>query len=192
MAVLFLMCLILAAQESPVAKKAEQKEDNISITADSVEMEMEKHLITLDGNVLVADEDMQLSARKMLVYLEENNRIKSIEAVDNVSVRRLKTLESATGDKGFYDASKDVVTLVGNCVINKDKNTANGEKVIYDRKTGTIRLVGAVINIPLVKKDAENAILFNPEPKDEEKKADAPAEKKDAPAESEKGAGEGK
>ena len=140
-----------AANEKNEGKETE-KEDTLSITADSIEMAMDKHTVTLDGNVLVADSEMQLSAKKMVVFLDDENKVRNIEAMDDVSVRRLTTLESATGDKGFYDVAKDTVTLTGNCVLSKDKNTANGDRVVWDRKTGRFKLMSAVITIPMVKK----------------------------------------
>ena len=157
-----------AADEKKESKAAE-KEDTLSITADSIEMAMDKHTVTLDGNVLVADSEMQLSAKKMVVFLDDENKVRNIEAMDDVSVRRLTTLESATGDKGFYDVAKDMVTLTGNCVLSKDKNTANGDRVVWDRKTGRFKLMSAVITIPMVKKSNGDNPFGIKMPEDEKK-----------------------
>ena len=164
----------VAARETAPEKKSgdsAEKQDTLSITADSIEMAMDKHIVTLDGNVLVADSEMQLSAKKMVVFLDDENKLRNIEAIDDVSVRRLTTLESATGDKGFYDAAKNIVTLTGNCVLNKDKNTANGKQVIWDRNTGRFTLKGAVITIPEVKK-SNSDIPFGIMPGDGKKEKD--------------------
>ena len=160
------------AAEKKKESKAAEKEDTLSITADSIEMAMDKHTVTLDGNVLVADSEMQLSAKKMVVFLDDENKVRNIEAMDDVSVRRLTTLESATGDKGFYDVEKDIVTLTGNCVLSKDKNTANGDRVVWDRKTGRFKLMSAVITIPMVKKSNGDNPFGIKMPEDEKKEKD--------------------
>jgi len=154
-----------AATEAPTAKAGEvsapvkaavekgEKEQELIVNADSMEMRMEEHVIDLLGNVLVEDTEMRLTAKKMKVFLDKDNKLRNIEAVGNVMVRKLSDSESATGDTAFYDAAADKVTLRSNCVILQGKNTIKGDEVIYDRKAGTIKLQSAYITIPIKKGD---------------------------------------
>ena len=179
-------CLLLVAQEAkdapkgqgkeePAKKQEVQGEQEWNITADSIEMLVDKHTIEMEGNVLVEDELVRLSAKKMLVHLDDDNKLKSIEAYGGVTVRKLDSTESATGDTGAYDAASETVTLSGNCILLKDKNTLTGDKVVYDRKKNVITMKRATITLP-VKKGGGNAfggILGN------DKKQDG-ADKKEA------------
>ncbi len=140
----------------------EQKE--MTVTADSAEVRLDADnhpaAIELEGNVIIEDTSMRLTAKKMTVHLDKDNKPNNIEAVGGVTVRKLDGSGSATGDTGSYIAEEDKVTLKGNCVILQGKNTIKGEQVVYDRKTGVIRLLGASIVLP-IKKGAGSDALGN-------------------------------
>ena len=87
----------------------------------------------------------------MTVHLDKNNKPINIEAVGGVTVRKLDGSGSASGETGRYDAELDTVVLKGNCVILQEKNTIRGEQVVYDRKTGKIKLKGASLTLPMKK-----------------------------------------
>lgn len=172
-----MLCLLIAcsfafAQDEGAKKTTENAEDEgeLIVNADSMEMRVDEHVIDLLGNVLVEDSQMRLTAKKMTILLDKDNKLRNIEAVGSVVVRKLTSSESATGDSAFYDAGADKVTLKGNCVILQGKNTAKGNAVIYDRKEGTIKLQGATISIPLKKGGASPLDAFKNEEKKEEKK----------------------
>ncbi len=163
----------------------------IKISADSMEMKMDNHVVELEGNVLIEDSKMSLTAKKMTVYLDKGNKLRNIEAVGGVTVRMLSTSESANGDTGVYDATADIVTLRGNCVLMQGNRTVTGNRVVYNRKLGTIRLSGGTITIPLNKTskgdDPLGGLLGVHKDKEKDKdKAEKPDEKKDE-AEPEKG-----
>ena len=138
----------------------EQKE--MTVTADSAEVRLdaENHpaAIELEGNVIIEDVSMRLTAKKMTVHLDKDNKPNNIEAVGGVTVRKLDGSGSATGDTGSYIAEDDKVTLKGNCVILQGKNTIKGEQVVYDRKTGVIKLLGASIVLPIKKGSGTDAL----------------------------------
>lgn len=145
------------ADTQPAQTPASEEEQELTVSADDMQMLMDNHTIELEGNVLIEDPTMRLSAKKMLVHLDKDNKIKNIEALGGVTVRKLDSSESATGDSGFYDAVTDVVILRDNCVILQGRNTLTGKQVIYDRKQGTIKLKGASITIPLKKGAGKNS-----------------------------------
>ncbi len=136
--------------------EAEEETDAMNITAERMEMQMEKHRIELSGNVLIEDSTMKLTAQKMTVFLDNDNKMEHIEAEGGVTVRKLDSSESAVGDYGAYDAQTDVIVLTGNCTILQGKNAMKGDKVIYDRKNQNISLLGATVTIPLKKGDGNN------------------------------------
>ncbi|MDD4099179.1 MAG: lipopolysaccharide transport periplasmic protein LptA [Lentisphaeria bacterium] len=153
-----------AAVKSPVAAEAaktapaaapEEEEAEMTISADRMEMQMDQHVIELTGNVLIEDSTMKLTAQKMTVFLDNDNKMEHIEAEGGVTVRKLDSSESAVGDRGDYDAKADVIVLTGNCTILQGKNAMKGDKVVYDRKNQKINLHGATVTIPLRKGDGD-------------------------------------
>ena len=142
------------ADAQPEAVQEEEQKE-MTVTADSAEVRLDADnhpaAIELEGNVIIEDISMRLTAKKMTVHLDKDNKPSNIEAVGGVTVRKLDGSGSATGDTGHYVAAEDKVTLKGNCVILQGKNTIKGEQVVYDRKTGVIRLSGASIVLPMRK-----------------------------------------
>ena len=160
---LFLTMLIsfnLKAQEQPAEKAAGNEEEaadeqEMVVNADSADVQLDEDnhpvAIELEGNVSIEDTTMRFTAKKMTVHLDKNNKPINIEAVGGVTVRTLDGSSSASGETGRYDAELDTVVLKGNCVILQEKNTLHGEQVVYDRKTGKIKLKGASLTLPMKK-----------------------------------------
>ncbi len=191
-ALLFAVAAAFAQEKKAEAPEdAEQAEEQkeMTVTADSAEVRLdaENHpvAIELDGNVIIEDVFMRLTAKKMTVHLDKDNKPSNIEAVGGVTVRVLDGSGSATGDTGHYIAKDDKVILKGNCVILQGKNTIKGEQVVYDRKTGVIRLHGASIVLPIKKGagvDSFGTLMNGDKDKDkaEKEKAELKKEKEKA------------
>ncbi len=62
------------------------------------------------------------------------NAIKKLNCDGPVSV--VSTTQTATGDYGVFDAEHDVVTLTGNVVLADCENVQQGDKLVYNTKTG--------------------------------------------------------
>ncbi len=60
--------------------------------------------------------------------------IRKIECKGPVSV--VSTTQTATGDFGIFDAEHDLVTLTGNVVLADCDNVQQGDKLVYNTKTG--------------------------------------------------------
>ena len=171
MMISFLLAVSLAAAnlfaqetktETTAADQQAEEQKEMTVTADSAEVRLDADnhpvAIELDGNVIIEDISMRLTAKKMTVHLDKDNKPSNIEAVGGVTVRKLDGSGSATGDTGSYVAVDDKVTLKGNCVILQGKNTIKGEQVVYDRKTGVIRLLSASIVLPMRKGAGADAL----------------------------------
>ena len=133
--------------------------DEISISADRMEMHLDGHTAELSGNVLIEDKTMKLSAEKMMVYLDDDNKLQRVDASGNVTVRKLDGSESATGDTGTYDTKEDVIVLDGNCVILQGKNAIRGSRAIYSRKDQVIKLERATLTIQMKKGSGDDGKL---------------------------------
>ena len=163
-----ILCLMLMAflafaveeEEKPAEEKTEkrQQERELSVTADNMTLSLDKHLIELDGNVLVENDTIQLTAKKMLVHLDEKNKLKNIEAIGDVRVQKIASTESATGETGYYDAATKLITLRGNCVVMRGNDVMKGQTVIFDSEKQSIQVQRPTISLNLGKegKDGEN------------------------------------
>ncbi|HOG49573.1 MAG TPA: lipopolysaccharide transport periplasmic protein LptA [Lentisphaeria bacterium] len=188
-----------SATATAEADAAEEETDEMNITAERMEMQMEQHRIELSGNVLIEDSTMKLTAQKMTIFLDNDNKMKHIEAEGGVTVRKLDSSESAVGDRGSYDAQADVIVLTGNCTILQGKNAMKGDKVVYDRKNQNISLHGATVTIPLKRGDGKSdkggmGSLFRGGKTEDEKSAgpesaETKAAPEQKPAEAQKGDG---
>jgi lipopolysaccharide export system protein LptA len=65
---------------------------------------------------------------------QAGNAIKKLNCDGPVSV--VSTTQTATGNYGVFDAEHDVVTLTGNVVLADCENVQQGDKLVYNTKTG--------------------------------------------------------
>ena len=172
-----------AAEQPPVTEAdEEEQQDELIVTADRMEMQLDGRTVELTGNVRVEDSAMSLTALKMMVYLTEaekpaekdaekkekkeedkgvdaahsNMKLQRIEADGEVVLRKLDGTESAMGDHAVYDVKDDTILMTGNCSIIQGKNTMLGDKVIYDRKKAKINIQKPRLTIQLDKKGGKN------------------------------------
>jgi lipopolysaccharide transport protein LptA len=131
-----------AAAETAEAK--DQSLDDISITAERMEMQLSGHTIELTGNILVQDKTMNLTADKMKVFMDEDNKLQRIDAEGNVTIRKLSGSESATGERGSYIAKTEQILLEGNCTLFQGRSIMNCEQIVYDRKNQSIIAKGKI------------------------------------------------
>ena len=199
--------------DEPLKKQEEDEEeeqqDELVVSADRMEMQLDGRTVELTGNVRVQDSAMSLTALKMMVYLTEaekdaekegekkkekqdedenahsNMKLQRIEADGEVVLRKLDGTESAMGDHAVYDVKDDTILMTGNCSIIQGKNTMLGDKVVYDRKKAKINIQKPRLTIQIDKKGGKaNGALGNiftdKDDKDEKKSDDKPKDDKKA------------
>jgi lipopolysaccharide transport protein LptA len=110
----------VAADKGETATQAEKKAgrdaapttmDELSIQADTVEMDFAANSAVFTGNVHVEDSAMVLNADKMTIFLKEGNELRRIEAEGNVTIREIGADRTAKAGKAVYDVENDTVTL---------------------------------------------------------------------------------
>ena len=198
------------ADEPPKKQEAddvEEEQDELVVSADRMEMQLDGRTVELTGNVRVEDSNMSLTALKMMVYLTEaekdaekegekkkekqdedeaahsNMKLQRIEADGEVVLRKLDGTESAMGDHAVYDVKDDTILMTGNCSIIQGKNTMNGDKVVYDRKKAKINIQKPRLTIQIDKKGGKNGgalgnFFSEKDEKDEKKSDDKPKDDK--------------
>ncbi len=117
----------------------------IEITADGLLVQQKKEVAIFKGNVEAIQGDMNLRSDTMVVYYK--NKQKSEKAANSVSkidvqdnVFLSTPKETAQGDRGIYDVDKGNITLTGSVVLTQGENIIRGDKLVYDLKTGKSEL----------------------------------------------------
>ena len=153
--------LTVAFMSAPYAQEAKGKQsglsknskDPINIEADSLEVFDKEGKAVYSGNVIVTQGETVMKAKKMQIFYvrsEESQAapadgdagaaIKRVEAEGDVII--LEKDQIATGEKGIYEATTDIMTMTGNVALSKGQNVTKGQKLVYNLGTGIATALG--------------------------------------------------
>jgi Uncharacterized protein conserved in bacteria len=113
-------------------KKRDANSGSVVITSDRLEFDYSEFVALFDGNVKVNDPTFTLIADKMLVFLENTNDIKRVDAIGNVHLTSGDM--TATCGKATYTAKNGIVVVQ---TVNPDEPTpivTKGENRITGKK----------------------------------------------------------
>ncbi len=198
MLIAFIALITSISAQDKSQKQNEGEPDELIISADRMEMQLDGKTVELTGNVRIEDSTMCLTSLKMMVYLTDDKeekkeekekeekkeekkeeekdategmKLQKIIAEGEVVLRKLDGTESAMSDHATYDVSDDTIVMTGNCSIVKGTNNLRGNRVTYNRKLGKINLEGGVITFKLKQgKDGASGLSDMFTGKKEEKK----------------------
>lgn len=126
----------------------------IQIDADSLEVLDSEQRAIYTGNVIVKQGETTMKAAKIIVYYDRrgsassgasasapapnlvnaNTALIKVEAEGGVAI--FSRDQVATGDRGIYDRTTDIVTLTGNVTLSKGQNVTRGQRLVYNVGTG--------------------------------------------------------
>lgn len=119
--------------------------DGSEIVADEMDYWTEERKLVARGNTEARDSRQRLLASTLTVFLadpaaadESASRLVRVEAENDVWV--ITPSDVLRGDRGTYDAKRDVATLTGNVRITRGANQLNGCRGEMDFRSGTSRL----------------------------------------------------
>ena len=92
------------------------------------------------GNVYANDEDNHFWGDKMIIYYDKNKKIELIKLEENVRIKRIN--EEVTGNFATYSPKKEIIEIIDDVVIYKDKNVLYGDKLTIDLITSTSIIMG--------------------------------------------------
>ena len=92
------------------------------------------------GNVYANDEDNHFWGDKMIIYYDKNKKIELIKLEENVRIKRIS--EEVTGNFATYSPKKEIIEIIDDVVIYKDKNVLYGDKLTIDLITSTSIIMG--------------------------------------------------
>ncbi len=144
---------VAAWAQSALSSSGFDTDKPIEILADSLEVQQEKQTATFEGNVQVLQGDMRLKAARLVVYYAGDKATKSTTDENNPpSIRKIDAFgdvflssprETAKGDKGVYDVVNKRIELAGNVVLTQGKNILRGQNMTLDLVTGKSRIEGS-------------------------------------------------
>ena len=142
-----ILILLLLAEVSFAAAKSTNKIDKkqpLNITSDKVEIIRNKNEIIFINNVKAVQDKFTLYANKMIVKYKEapdkKIEIQTIKTEKNVKFITEKII--ATGNEGFYNVSKNLITLKNDVTTTESGITVLAEEFEYDIITRKKKIIG--------------------------------------------------
>ena len=148
-AVLLLSPAFAVAQGTDVALgiDAFDADEPVEVTADSLSVDQASGLAVFDGNVLVVQGDVRMSAGRVdVVYATDENGSPSgiceLRASEGVTV--VTPTDAAEAAVAVYVIETGAVTLSGDVLLTQGNTAIAGERLVMDLKAGTGRMEGRV------------------------------------------------
>ena len=98
------------------------------ITSDKLEFDYKEFIALFDGHVVVTDPEFTLKADKMLVFFENTNEVKRVDAVGNVFLRS-GDMTAVCGKATYTSKNAQVLIQNDDPVVTKGENRITGEKM---------------------------------------------------------------
>lgn len=119
----------------------------VEVSADALNVDQGTGTATFDGNVLVVQGDVRLSAGRILVVYGKDadgqaSGIDRLEADGGVTF--VTATDAAEAREAVYSVGDGVVTLSGDVLLTQGANAISGDRLVMDLSTGTGRMEGRV------------------------------------------------
>mgnify|MGYP001818406891 FL=1 len=119
------------------------KDQPVSIEADSVDIDEAKEIAIYRGNVILIQGSINLNAEKVVVYdfQSDNSHIVATGKQVKFSQKPDNSDELIKGraNKAEYGINSTKLELTGKAVLVKGKNTFKNDKIIYDRVKAIVK-----------------------------------------------------
>jgi len=149
-ALIFSLCLGLvalpaSAQTTNVAfgnTKADPSQP-VEVTADQLDVNQEDGSAEFQGNVLISQGVMKLSAKRVLViYSQDEKAIDRLEATGDVVL--VSGEDAAEADRAEYTIASGVIVMTGNVLLNQGPNVISSQAMTVNLTSGTAQMTGRV------------------------------------------------
>lgn len=144
-ATLLALSLPTAAALAQAAVPGQDSSEPIEIIADKLVVQQETQVATFTGNVVAVQGEMTLKSDLLRVfYAQQEGATGAVAPTDDSSIRRVEAegnvalsnpKDTATGDRGVYDVPAQKVTLTGNVVLTSGDNVVKGASLDMDLAT---------------------------------------------------------
>ena len=147
---LFLLGLAapLLAQGTSVAFGTIRQDVSLPVeaTADSLSVDQETGNATFEGNVVIGQGEMRLSAGLVkIVYRNEGQGIQRLEASGGVTL--VSGPDAAEADRADYNIDDGTIVLTGNVLLSQGASAISAERMSIRLADGTAQMSGRVRTI---------------------------------------------
>ncbi|MEM7236773.1 MAG: lipopolysaccharide transport periplasmic protein LptA [Pseudomonadota bacterium] len=159
-ACLLLICSSLSAEEKgPFGGFKHDNTEAIEITSDNLEVRQAEQLAIFTGDVIAGQGTLRLTADQLDVFYKEKNddapdtgtADTDTEAAGTGAIERLiatgnvflsNGTETAQGERGVYDVKTGIITMEGSVILAQGENAISGPKLEIDLNTGVGKVLG--------------------------------------------------
>lgn len=143
----FLLCALALASACPAAAEKADREKEIVVGADKLLADDAKKTSTFEGNVVVTQGTMRMTAAKVTVK-EDKDRHKFYVATGAPVTFRQKLDNSDEYVEGFaqraeFDDRQDMLRLHDNARVKRGQNEITGESISYDMRRELAEVTGS-------------------------------------------------
>ena len=138
------LALLVALAGAAVAKTSDRNQP-MDIEADRSDCGLgDSASCTLIGNVAIAQGSMRVSAARAVIHQAGGNPNRAVLSGGATLRQQLDdgTTINARAANVDYDMRSEVVTFSGDVTINQARGTLNGERVVYNMRTGQVQSGG--------------------------------------------------
>lgn len=142
------------AQGAPVAFSGLKHDSSlpVEVTSDQLTVNQTDGTALFNGNVLVVQGDMKLTAGRLRVeYTEDRSAIARLHAFDGVTM--VNATDAAESREAVYTIETSNVVMTGDVLLTQGTNALSGNRLVIDLNAGTGVMEGRVQTVFLPKKD---------------------------------------
>jgi lipopolysaccharide export system protein LptA len=115
----------------------------VEVTADGLTVDQASGRAVFDGNVLVVQGALRMTAARIEVeYGESGQGIRRMQATGGVTL--VTAAEAAEAAEATYDVSSGALVMSGSVLLTQGKATIAGERLVADLRSGTGQMEGRV------------------------------------------------
>ena len=126
--------------------KAFDRTQSVEVTADELSIDQSNGQAVFDGNVLVIQGDVRLSAAKVVVeYSQSDNAANGVSRLlASGGVTFVTATEAAEAAEAAYSVADSTVVLSGDVLLTQAQSAIAGDRLVIDLNTGSGRMEGRV------------------------------------------------
>lgn len=117
----------------------------VEVTADQFSVDQASGKAVFDGNVLIAQGEMRLSAGTVTIeYAEEGSENSISRLLATGGVTFVTSSDAAEASDAVYSVSQGTVTLSGDVLLTQGRNAIAGDRLVLNLESGNGRMEGRV------------------------------------------------
>ena len=118
----------------------------VEVTADNLAVDQATGKAVFEGNVLIGQGELRLSAQKVeVVYRESVAGIASLAATGGVTL--VSGADAAEAARADYDIDSGTIVMTGDVLLTQGPSALTAQKMTVDLENGTARMSGRVKTI---------------------------------------------